>query len=206
MDYNIHMNRNNHGFTLIELIVTLAVVSIVLLTGMPALNDMTNNNRLVSQINSIAGSLALARSEAIKTGSVVTICASTNTTSCSSANAWHSGWIVFTDVDKDAVIDAGVDTKIQIQGAFNGGAELRITLNDTPSEGIYQFLPDGSSRDRNNSGSTIATFILCPKDKDVNKAKALNINFIGRSSPAQGATPTSKPVFDADGDPVTCPA
>ena len=187
MDYNIHMNKNIQGFTLIELIVTMAVVSIVLLTGMPALNDMTDSNRLVSQINNISGSLALARSEAIKTGSVVTICASSDTTSCN-VTTWKSGWIIFTDVDKDAVVDSGTDTRLRIQGELNGGPDLRLTLNDTSSAGIYQFLPDGSSRDRDFDGSTIGTFILCPKSKDVNKAKALNINFIGRSSPAQGAT------------------
>ena len=193
------------GFTLIELMVTIAVVSIVLLTGIPSLNEMTDRNRLVSQINTIAGSLALARSEAIKSGTVVTICASSNTTSCN-VTTWQSGWIVFTDLDKDAAIDAG-DTTIQIQGALNGGPSLRLTLND--AAGIYQFLPDGSSRDRDSSGSTIGTFILCPKNgttaEKEDKAKALNINFIGRGSRAQGATSTSKPVFNALGAAVTCP-
>lgn len=203
MDYNIHMTKNNHGFTLIELIVTLAVASILLLTGIPSLNEMTDRNRLVSQINSIAGSLALARSEAIKTGGIVTICASSDKATCN-VTTWQSGWIAFTDIDKDAVIDSGDgDTKILIHDALTGGTELRLTLSDGAD--IYQFLPDGSSRDRDSSGITIGTFILCPKDKDVDKAKALNINFIGRSSLAQGSTPTSKPVLDAAGSAVTCP-
>ena len=201
MNYNINMIKTR-GFTLIELMITLAVVGIVLLTGLPSLNNMTDSNRLVSQINSLSGSLALARSEAIKSGKVVTICASSNTTSCN-VTTWHSGWIVFTDLNKDTVFDGGTDTMIQIQGALNGGPSLKLTLSD--NTGTYQFLPDGSSRDSNSSGSTIGTFILCPKDNDANKAKALNVNFIGRSSPAQGATPTSKPVFDAAGSAVTCP-
>jgi type IV fimbrial biogenesis protein FimT len=200
MNYNINMIKTR-GFTLIELMITLAVVGIVLLTGLPSLNKMTDSNRLVSQINSLSGSLALARSEAIKSGKVVTICASSNTTSCN-VTTWHSGWIVFTDLDKDTVVDAGIDTRIQIQGALNGGPTLKLTLSD--NTGTYQFLPDGSSRDSNSSGSTIGTFILCPKDNDVDKAKALNVNFIGRSSPAQRATPTS-PIFDAAGSAVTCP-
>jgi len=194
----------NHGFTLIELIVTLAVVSIVLLTGIPALNQMTGNNRLVSQINSIAGSLALARSEAIKTGLVVTICTSSTGADCT-VTPWQSGWIVFTDVDKDGLVDAGTDNIIRIQGALNGGTTLRLTLSTSANN--YQFSSDGSSR-----GTTKGTFILCPTDsgntaiENGRKAKAININLIGRNSPAQGATETSKPVFDADGDAVTCPA
>lgn len=194
----------NHGFTLIELIITLAVVSIVLVTGIPMLNQMTDNNRLVTQINLIAGSLAIARSEAIKTGSVVTVCASSDSATCN-VTTWQSGWIVFTDVDKDAVVDSGVDEVIQIQGTLTGGTELRLTNNDAASAGIYQFLSDGSSRDRDLSGSTIGTFILCNQAKEVNKAKAININFIGRASRAQGTTPTAKPVLDANGAAVTCP-
>ena len=192
MDYNIHMNKNNHGFTLIELMVTMAVVSIVLLTGIPALNQMTERNRLVTQINSISGSLTLARSEAIRAGTVVTVCATSNATTCN-VTTWHSGWMAFTDKDKDAVVDAGTDTIILIHDAFNGDSELRLTLN--PSAGVFQFLPDGSSRNAPRS-----TFILCPKDKVVNNAKAININFIGRASTAQGATP-----IDAAGSAVTCP-
>ncbi|MCK4864139.1 MAG: GspH/FimT family pseudopilin [Gammaproteobacteria bacterium] len=184
------MNKNIQGFTLIELIVTMAVVSIVLLTGIPALNDMTNNNRLVAQINSIAGSVALARSEAIKTGTVVTVCASSDSNTCN-VTTWKSGWIVFTDVDKDAVFDSGVDKKIQIQDALNGGTTLTLSGNDSSSGGIYQFLPDGSSRDRDISGSTVGTFTLCPPAGTLTatqqkvKAKAININFIGRASRAE---------------------
>lgn len=197
MDYNIHMNKNNHGFTLIELIVTMAVVAIVLVAGIPALSNMSGSNRLVTQINSLAGSLALARSEAIKSAITVTVCASSNTTSCN-VNTWQSGWIVFTDRDKDAVIDVGTDRKIQVQGALNGNPELRLTLTAVP--GRFQFSPDGSSRT-----NIRASFILCPQDKVVTLAKAVNINFIGRSSLAKGITPTAKPVLDAAGNPVTCP-
>lgn len=212
MDYNIHMTKNIQGFTLIELIVTLAVVSILLVTGIPMLNQMTTNNRLVTQINNIAGSLALARSEAIKTGSVVTICASSDAATCD-VQTWHSGWIVFTDVDKDTVVDSGTDKLIKIQGALNGSTTLILTLNDSAdaaSAGIYQFLPDGSSRDRDVSGTTVGTFTLCPPlgtlttAQQKAKAKAININFIGRGSRAQGANETDTPVHDADGNDISC--
>ena len=176
------MTKNNHGFTLIELIVTMAVISIVLLTGIPALTQMTTSNRLVSQINSIAGSLALARSEAIKTGSVVTLCASNDGATCNEATNWENGWIIFTDKDRDDTVDAGVDAIINIQEGLGGGSTLRLSEYDVVN--IYQFLPDGSSRDRNSSGVSVGTFTLCNKEGTKSKAKALNINFIGRASRA----------------------
>jgi type IV fimbrial biogenesis protein FimT len=197
MDYNIHMTKNNHGFTLIELIVTLAVVSIVLLTGIPALNQMTDNNRLVTQINSIAGSLALARSEAIKTATTVTLCVSTNGAACdgTAATNWENGWLVFTDSNRDNAINGSSDTLIRIQDQFNGGTTLRLSLYDVP--GVIQFLADGTTRDRDSNGTSVGTFTLCESTNTATKAKAVNVNFIGRASRAEGATPTAKPVLNA---------
>lgn len=207
MDYNIHMTKNNHGFTLIELIVTLAVVSIVLVTGIPALNQMTASNRLVAQLNSIAGSLAVARSEAIKTANTVTVCISTDGASCagSAATNWEQGWIIFTDTNRDNAISVSdADTLLKVQAPFTGGSTLRLSLYD--ATGLYQFLPDGSSYDRNVDGTAKGTFTLCDSTKDNKKARAININLIGRASRAEGATPTSKPVLDADADEVVCPS
>ena len=191
MDYNIHMNKNNHGFTLIELIVTLAVISIVLVTGIPALNQMTANNRLVTQINSIAGSLALARSEAIKATTTVTLCASTDGAACdgTATTEWENGWIVFTDGNKDNAINGSSDTLIRIQGKLNGGTSLRLSLSGVP--GVFQFLADGTSV------SNRGTFTLCDSTNVAEKAKAVNINFIGRASRAEGTTLTPKPVLNA---------
>lgn len=197
MDYNIHMNRNNYGFTLIELIVTLAVVSIVLVTGIPALTQMTDNNRLVSQINSIAGSLALARSEAIKSATTVTVCVSTNGAACDGAAAenWENGWLVFTDSNRDNAINGSSDTLVRIQDKLNGGITLRLSVYDEP--GVIQFLADGTTRDLNLDGASGATFTLCDSTKVATKARAVNVNFIGRTSRAEGATPTAKPVLNA---------
>ena len=132
MDYNIHMNKNNHGFTLIELIVTLAVVSILLLTGIPALNQMTNNNRLVTQINNIAGGLALARSESIKRGRSITLCGSTDGATCDTSN-WESGWIIFSDANNNAILESTTDTMLKVATQFSGGSTLRLSRSDSAS-------------------------------------------------------------------------
>ena len=204
MDYNIHMNKNNHGFTLIELIVTLAVVSILLLTGIPMLNQMTNNNRLVTQINNIAGSLALARSEAIKRGRSITLCGSTDGATCNT-DEWESGWIVFADPNNNAVFDPASDTMLKIVGKFSGGTTLRLSRSDLA--GVIRYRSDGGLRDLNADSTQTdrGTFTLCGNPASVTKAKAININPIGRVSRAEGATVTEKPVHDITGVDVTCP-
>ena len=205
MDYNIHMNKNNHGFTLIELIVTLAVVSILLLTGIPMLNQMTTSNRLVTQINSIAGSLSVARSESIKRGESITLCGSTDGSTCDTSN-WESGWIVFTDADNNAVLNSATELMLKIVDQFSGGTTLRLSQSDSAS--IMRYRSDGSLRDQNSDATRTdkGTFTLCDSSASVTKAKAINVNPLGRVSRAEDTDdPTDNTVNDVTGVDVTCP-
>jgi type IV fimbrial biogenesis protein FimT len=81
------------GFTLVELMVTLAVAAIVLTIAVPGFQNLVRNNRIATQTNELVGSLQLARSEAVKRSTNVTICTSTNGSSCTNS-AWQQGWIV----------------------------------------------------------------------------------------------------------------
>ena len=207
MDYNIHMNKN-HGFTLIELIVTLAVVSILLLTGIPALTNMTTSNRLVTQINSMAGSLSVARSESIKRGTSITLCGSTDGATCNTSN-WEDGWIVFSDIDNNAVLSSTAGTKeimLKIVNKLNGSPTLRLSQSDSTS--VIRYRSNGSLRDLDGDASLTnkGTFTLCDQTASATKAKAININPLGRVSLAEDTDTTKdKIVNDVTGVNVTCP-
>jgi type IV fimbrial biogenesis protein FimT len=56
------------GFTLLELMVTLAVLAILITVGIPAFGDMVQNNRVTAQTNELVSALNTARSEAVKRG------------------------------------------------------------------------------------------------------------------------------------------
>jgi len=96
--------RNNYGFTLIELMITLVVAVIVLTVAVPSLQDMVTSNRVATEVNSLVATLNRARSEAIKRGESVKLCAS-NT--CTGTGNWSDGWILFRDTDDDGVVDTG---------------------------------------------------------------------------------------------------
>jgi len=81
------MNKQR-GFTLVELIMALAIVAIVLSLGVPSFNELVRNNRLTAQVNQVVSALALARSEAIKRAALVDV-----TTVSGGAN-WKNGWTV----------------------------------------------------------------------------------------------------------------
>ena len=92
--------KKKSGFTLLELLVMLAVVGVLVAVGAPTMSQFIKNNRLTTQINILVGDLAYARSEAVTRNLPVVVCASSNQTSCSSAN-WADGWIVFSDIDNN---------------------------------------------------------------------------------------------------------
>ena len=76
--------KKNTGFTLLELLITVALVTIVMAIGIPSMRDFVKNDRLSTQINTLVGHLAYARSEAVLRHVPVIICASSTLTSCNS--------------------------------------------------------------------------------------------------------------------------
>ena len=194
--------KNYRGFTLIELLVTVAVLFVLLLVGVPEYRRMTENNRQVAAINTIVGDLNLARSEAVKQGRTVTLCGSTDGATCDTAN-WESGWIVFTDWDRDNVVDnADGDILISRNTALPTGLNLRAVEFDSTS--IVQYLPNGQLRDTDDDGDSDGTFQLCEKDGDETKARVANVTNLGRVAIGKD-TDGDDILEDVEGADITCP-
>ncbi|MGL6160036.1 GspH/FimT family pseudopilin [Microbulbifer sp.] len=116
------------GFTLIELMVTIAVFAIVVTIAAPSFSAMINNNRSVALGEELAGALNYARSEAVKRGARVSICASSNGTGCTGADTWNQGWIVFADsATSDSAASPAVGTVLRRWEAPNAGAVITVT-------------------------------------------------------------------------------
>lgn len=113
------------GFTLLELLTTLAVSALMLSMAVPSVQAFSNNSRQTSATNEFVSSMHLARSTAITSNARVTMCASSTGTSCATV-PWNEGWIVFNDTDSDQTVDAGE----RILGASAGNAELDITSGE----------------------------------------------------------------------------
>src|SRR5664279_1763420 len=88
------------GFTVVELLITITLAAILAAIGIPSYRSITNSSRIAGEVNGLLGDLLLGRSEAIKQGLPVTVCISSNGTSCNAAGlTWQSGWIVFLDIN-----------------------------------------------------------------------------------------------------------
>ena len=97
--------RNSTGFSLLELMVVLTILSVLFGLGIPSLHKIIATNRASSQINSLVGSLALTRSEAIKRGKRITLCQSLDQIKCETSGNWAQGWLGFTDDNKNRQLD-----------------------------------------------------------------------------------------------------
>ena len=95
------------GFTLVELIVTLAVAAILMGTAVPSFTSLVNSNRLATQANDLLGAMMIARSEAIRLNRRVILCSSSDGATCSSDAGRWNGWLVFADNNRNDSPDSG---------------------------------------------------------------------------------------------------
>ena len=89
--------KKSFGYTLIELMAILVVVSLVTAVGLPLMSVFFDSNRMVSNTNDLVAGLNIARSEAIKQQIRITLCQSDDNASCTASGRWEDGWIVFQD-------------------------------------------------------------------------------------------------------------
>lgn len=161
------------GLTLVETMTTLAVASILLTAAIPPMQDFVIRTRMSVEVNNFVASLYLARSEAVKRLRDVSLCPTTNGTSCdtSSSYDWSKGWMVYADVDNSDSFTAGDEVLQQnpkIPFKNNGNIKF-ITFNPRGSSngGSFTFLDTRGTAETHcvtlsSDGRTYAASGACP--------------------------------------------
>jgi len=147
--------RRARGFTLIEVLVVITISAILLAVGVPMFQSTIASMRASEGANSLVASLELARTEALRRGTTVSLCrvTSTDPTACDGgasggfvAGDWAAGWMVYADLAGSAVgaFNNGVDERIQLQGPLALGSATRVEiLNTGGAVDVVTFRPDG---------------------------------------------------------------
>jgi type IV fimbrial biogenesis protein FimT len=176
-----HGRRLVRGFSLIELMVVLALIGIVSMLAAPSFSSAFLSNKLAAYSNSFIASAQLARSEAIKRNRSVHVCRSADGATCAASGTWQQGWIVWSDDNGNGSLDAG-EPVVQVQQAISADYQF------SSSAGGYDlaFQPLGG-------GSTPATMKLCRAYPSAgNQERQVKIDATGRpgvSTTRTGACP-----------------
>ncbi|HEX7115981.1 MAG TPA: GspH/FimT family pseudopilin [Steroidobacter sp.] len=157
----------------------IVVLAILLGIGIPSLTAIMRQNRLAGQTNELIGALALARSEAVKRGTRVSICsANADGDDCSGETDWGNGWLLFTDSEGDqGEIDADGtepdDTIIQVWPAPS-----LESINLTSSHASITFMSSGAA-------AVVTSFTVRPKNcSGAGNARRIDVALSGRASKA----------------------
>lgn len=173
------------GFSLIELMIALAVLSIIISVGLPRMSVFFKGNRMVVNANDLIAGLNIARSEAIKRNSRVSICKSANageaTPSCETAGGWDQGWFVFVEgKDEGNVFGAFTATDGAILRINTGAEGANVTINaDSTSIADYVTFTSRGAPKQRNGASQSGVLRVCD-ERGLSNARGVILNASGR--------------------------
>ena len=173
---------SNRGYSLFELVMTLALFALVLTLGVPSFGAIIANHRLRVEVDALFHAVHLARKESIVRRRYMTLCPTDDGLECRPGNDWSGGWMMFINSDRNwpAVRESG---------------EPVITWFKThPDNRIVGNRRSFSFR-ATEKRATNGTLIFCDR-ADRGKPRALVISYTGRPRVAYA---------DRRGRPYRCP-
>lgn len=201
--------KANSGFTLLELIITVVILSIVMLIGIPSFRTLIADNRLTSQINEVSSVINFARSEAAKAqNETITVCPVDDPEAanpdCSGGTGWSAGWIVILDVNGDGDIDAADgDRLLRLYQPLSGGNTMTVAGLSSNDGSLIQFEGNGFPVPPSLGASAAGTITVCDDRGDVS-ARAVVVNVSGQTRLARDLD-NNGILNDHDQQDVTCP-
>ncbi len=151
--------KQNSGFTLIELMITVILISVILGIGVPSFKELIRNSRLSTATNEFISSMYLARSEAVKRRTDILV---TATDSSNSANEWgYNGWTI-------SVEDGGETLK-----TVRAVQDDSITIDSNNDVAEFTYSADGSVDNAD-------TLDICATEKS--SGRRITIDITGRAS------------------------
>lgn len=143
----IRVRARPGGFTLLELMITLAVVAILAALATPSFTGVINSNRLTGQANELVAGIQMARSEAVRRNRRITLCRSTDGATCANAVGKWNAWLV--------AVPGTNPLEIIQRGTLKAPLELTAGVKSV------DFRPDGLARDATTGGLLVTAFTVC---------------------------------------------
>ncbi len=151
--------RLQNGFTLYELLITFLIVGVVLAWGVPNMAEFTQNSRMTGTANDLHAAFQLARSEAARAKTNITICASGNALAAGAdcGGTWDQGYIVFVDENGDIARAGGNESVLRAHGAIATGVSLAVANDAT----FFSYASTGLGRGDVGGNTSVTQVVMC---------------------------------------------
>lgn len=161
------------GFTVLELMIALAVGAILLVVAVPSFTTLLERTRIGSAADHLYASLAEARGEAVKRRVTVRVCPSANSATCRNDGDWNDGWLVFLDGDGNGAPNTSADI-VKAVPSTSLSEYVDIGTENAVEDGV-SFGATGATWDSTTDGA----FWICHSDSDV-PSKEISVSPSGR--------------------------
>ncbi len=171
------------GVTLVELLVVMVIAAILATIAVPSLQSTVKMNRVDTASNQFVATLALARSEAVKQGALVTVASTSGTTD------WSLGWSM---CQPNTSVANGNCVPIQTSSGLTAPMTNYSTTASLGFDAMGHLVNNGATAD----------FIFCADGVDPTMARGVNVALMGRMRVADTSTATGTPLT-SQGAPIT---
>lgn len=134
-----------NGFTVLEMLLVLAITAILLIIGIPALQSYEMRQRMSAALDLLHTHLALARNEAIRFRTQVVACPGEPESGCTEVADWSDGWIVFGDLNGDRQYQ-DTETILRVEPGLE-----QVVIRSSSGRANLRFYPNGSAPGSNSS-------------------------------------------------------
>lgn len=169
------------GFTLLELLIVVAVAAVLVTVAVPAMARLVEASRTTATVNDLVGALQLARTRAIFDAHTVSVCKSADGLQCGgNETLWEDGWIVFVNRDRDtpAHVDGGEPILLRHR-------KVSATDEVRGNRAYFSFRPV-------NTRSTNGTLTVCDL-RGPEKGRAIVVSYTGRTRLRRGLSASGIP-------------
>ncbi|MFC3129931.1 GspH/FimT family pseudopilin [Coralloluteibacterium stylophorae] len=171
------------GFTLVELMITVAVLAVVAAIALPNFKGTMQRNQLATAANEVLAAVALARTEALRSPRTVSVCASDDGASC--GGEWSNGWLVWIDEDASGgACDVGSGDRVLRYVETNRNLSIAAESESGGSAECFQFDRQGRVQDR---GRRALTITVDDAPDDASLVREIRISATGQTRICQGA-------------------
>ncbi len=180
------MKRAQPGFTLLELMVVLAIAGILMAVAIPAMGNFLRNARITGAANDVMAGLHFTRSEATKRRQPVSLCTSADTVNADGSQNLNptcaasdelTGWFAFVDLNQSGTREVGEAVLMQREPM-----DIRITARSSTDPFAVTYLVNGFALNPNES-----QLVLCddrgnvPTAGELSSARGILIAVTGRA-------------------------